>query len=437
MFIRLTHSVNGIMSDATVTLGITGVGHRGTSLLRNCAAMEDVRIRAVCDLQERRLDAAQHTLEEFQQPAPDRYTDHSQMVSEADLDGVIIATSWRQHIPFAIEAMEAGLWAAMDVGPASSLEECWELVQTSQETSQQCMLLENCCFRREPLSVLNMARDGVLGDLVHTECGYCHDLRPRLNATIGTSREETSIPMKNDRYYRSIHHEKRNGDLYPTHGVGPMAKCLDINQGNRFVSLSSHASKAAGLRDWGDRHLPDDHPNRDIDWSHGDIITTVLTCANGQTCTITHDVSLPRPDNSKRYCVRGTRGMWQDERDSIYIDDRGPDHEWEPAETYIDEYEHELWREYRNAGIEAGHGGSDYLVLRSFVRSIAQDVRPPIDVYDAATWMAIAPLSEDAIATGDTVAFPDFTDGNWLTDEPIFGLTGEVAEDRLSFSTLL
>ena len=404
-----------------IRLGLTGVGSRGASLLNTLSGMPDIDIPAVCDVQDRRLTAASDILSDAGRPAPGMFHDHETMLAETDLDGVIIATSWRHHIPLAIQAMQAGIPPAMDVGPASSLKECWDLVETHEATDVDCMLLENCCFRRNVLAVLRMVRAGLFGELVHAECGYCHDLRGGLVAVTESSREDTAEPLEGDRYYRSIHHEHRNGDLYPTHGLGPMATYLDINRGNRFVSLTSRASKAGGLADWANRHLPADHPSQDIDWSHGDIITTVLTCANGETVSITHDVSLPRPDNSKRYLLRGTRGMWQDELDGIYVDGSSPDHEWESFEPYEAEFEHPLWEAYQERGIEAGHGGSDYLVLRAFIESLATKTRPPIDTYDAATWMAISPLSERSISGGSIpVDVPDFTNGRWMTDHPNF-----------------
>ena len=425
-------------ADRSIAVGVTGVGARGVSLLRRCTMMDEVDIVAVCDVQDRRLEAATDALREADRPEPTHFHDHETMLASSDLDAVIIATSWRFHTPMAIQAMEAAVVPAMDVGPASSVEECWELVRTAERTGVDCMLLENSCFGRDQLAVLRMVREGLFGTLSHCECGYCHDLRGRLNAISGTSREESAHIETGDRYFRGIQHEKRNGDLYPTHGVGPMAACLDINHGNRFVSLSSFAAAPHGLRDWGKRNLPPDHPSRDVDWAHGDVITTVLRCANGQTLTVTHDVNLPRADNSKRYVVRGTRGMWQAERDAVYVDDRSPDHEWESLAPYRDEFEHPIWAQYQRQGVKRGHGGADYLVLRSFFEAISQDVRPPIDVYDAATWRAISPLSEQSIAAGGApVAVPDFTNGGWMTDEPILGITGEVGPNRLDHTRVI
>ena len=426
------------MSDSPIRLGFTGLGHRGASLVKRCLSMDDVTVSAICDVQERRLEVVDEQIQAADRPSPDRYADHHTMVEEAAIDGVVIATSWRYHIPFAIAAMEAGVWPGLDVGPASSLEECWQLVHTAEATGQHCMLLENGCFGRTCMGILSMARAGLFGRLVHGECGYCHDLRGRLNSISGTSRAETALELDGERYFRGVQHAKRNGDLYPTHGVGPIAQCFDINRGNRFTSLSSRASDPAGLADWAEHHLPADHPSQDIDWTHGDIVTTVITCASGQTLTVVHDVSLPRPNNSKRRILRGTRGMWQEELDAVYIDEMSPDHEWESLDTYLGEHEHTLWEAYQADGPRGGHGGSDYLVLRAFVQSIAQDVRPPIDVYDAAAWMAISPLSEASIeAGGDAVTFPDFTNGQWLVNEPHFGLMDEAGPQQLDFGTLL
>ena len=425
-------------ADEPIAVGVTGVGARGLSLLRRCADMDDVRITAVCDVQDRRLDAAADALADAERPEPERFHDHEEMLAGSAIDTVIIATSWRFHASMAMRAMEAGVVPAMDVGPASSLEECRELVRTAERTGTDCMLLENSCFGRDQLATLRMVRDGLFGTLSHCECGYCHDLRGRLNAVSGTSREDSAHVEDGDRYFRGIQHEHRNGDLYPTHGVGPMAACLDINHGNRFVSLSSFASAARGLRDWGERNLPPEHPSRDVEWAHGDVITTVIRCANGQTLTVTHDVNLPRADNSKRYAVRGTRGMWQEERDAVYVDDRSPDHEWESFDPYREAFEHPVWERYRAQGVEGGHGGADYLVLRAFFESVRQGVRPPVDVYDTATWRAISPLSEQSIAAGGTpISFPDFTNGGWMTDDPILGVTGDVGPDRLDHRSVL
>lgn len=402
-------------SEETVALGFTGVGGRGANLLSNCLRLEQVAITAVCDVQPRHLDAASQAIREEGRPAPSTYESHERMVTEADIDAVIICSPWRLHLPMAITAMRHGVDAGVEVGPASTVQECWELVRTAEETENRCMLLENCCYGDRELAVLRMVRNGRFGELVHCECGYGHDLRSGL-----VTGRDSRVKYGTDRDFRGINHAQRDADLYPTHGVGPMARMLDINRGNRFVALSTMSSKAVGLGDWASDHLPDDHPQRDVDWSHGDVITTTIRCANGETLVVTHDVSLPRP-YSRMYHVQGTNGLWQGDRDDIHLEDRSPAHEWESFDGYKTEWEHPLWAEYRSAGVRGGHGGKDFLMLREFVAGVAGEDRLPIDVYDTATWTAVSALSEQSIALGgDPISVPDFTNGDWMVAERSF-----------------
>jgi len=408
-------------------LGVTGVGGRGARLLELLVEMDDVAVPAVCDVQQRHRRSARETVTASDRPAPDAYEEHGALIERDDLDGVVVATPWSRHLPMAIAAMEAGLDVGIEVGPASSVEECRRLVATAERTGNRCMLLENCCYYRDTMAILRMVRQGLFGELIHCQCGYGHDLRSQI-----VTGNDTALDRAGGRNYRGVHHEKRNGDLYPTHGIGPVAKWLGINRGNRFASLTATASKARGLADWAETELDADHPARDVDWAHGDVVTTVLRCANGETVVLTHDVSLPRP-YSNMYQVQGTGGLWRrtfesigeggiEMESSIHLEERSPGHQWEPSDDYLEEHEHPLWTAYREAGVRAGHGGVDHLVLRDFVTSLREGGRLPIDVYDAAAWMAITPLSERSIALGgDAVEFPDFTDGEWMYDEPTFG----------------
>ncbi|MCL2159760.1 MAG: gfo/Idh/MocA family oxidoreductase, partial [Oscillospiraceae bacterium] len=201
-------------------------------------------------------------------------------------------------------------------------------------------------------------------------------------------------------------------------GLGPMMKLLKINNGNRFVSLVSISSKARGLKEWAKAHLPADHHIQDKTINQGDIITTVLKCANGETLLLTHDTTLPRP-YSRGGRVQGTKGIWMEDNKSIYIENISPEHTWENFYDFIEKYgyEHPMWAEYKNAGIkEAGHGGMDYLVVREFIKSASQKTEPPIDTYEAALLCCITPLSEKSIALGShPVEVPDFTRGLYMT----------------------
>lgn len=389
-----------------VRLAVIGQSGRGRGLTKILVAMEDVEIVALCDLHDDRVQAGIELCEKDGRTRPASYNDYKLVLQREDLDAVVIATSWTSHAPIAIAAMKAGLYTATEVGPASSLQECWDLVRTSEETGMPYMMLENCCYGRDEMAILNMVKKGLFGELIHCQCGYQHDLR-----------DEVALGVEN-RHYRIHNYLHRNGDVYPTHGVGPIAKHLGINRGNRFVTLSSMASKARGINEWASHHLGPDHRAANANFALGDIVTTMIQCQNGETVMIVHDTSLPRP-YSRAGRVQGTKGIWMEDNQSIYFDGKSPAHSWEPFGPYRTEHEHPLWKEYIEAGVRGGHGGMDYLVLRAFVESVAKKIAPPIDVYDAVTWRVISVLSEQSIALGGSaVAFPDFTNGRWFEREP-------------------
>ncbi len=301
----------------------------------------------------------------------------------------------------AIDALNAGLFVASEVGGASSVEECWELIRASKKANKSCMMLENANYGREELALLNMVKNNVFGEIIHCRCGYQHDLRP-----------EVAMGHINH-HYRLDNYMHRNGDVYPTHGAGPMAKILNINRGNRFTSLVSVASKSRGLGNWISENMPGSEHDG-FDFKQGDVVTTIIKCAHGETLVISHDTTLPRPYSRGGY-VQGTKGLWMEENYKIYLDGISPEHKWEDFKPYLEKYEHPLWKWFLDEGIKGGHGGMDYLVLRAFVESVLAGIETPIDVYDFATWAAITPLSENSIALGGAPqAFPDFTNGLYL-----------------------
>ena len=367
--------------------------------------MEDVVIPALCDVHRDRIEAAVDQIEESSGHRPDGYTDYRQMLDRGDLDGVVIATSWTTHVEIALAAMRAGIYAGSEVGGASSLQECWELVRVSEQTGIPFMLLENCCYGREEMAVLNMVKKGLFGELIHCQCGYQHDLR-------------SEIPRGNEnRHYRLNNFVHRNGDLYPTHGVGPIAKMLNINKGNRFISLVSMSSKSRGLHDYAVRELGSEHSEYGTEFAQGDITTTMIKCAHGETVMLIHDCSLPRP-YSRAQRVQGTRGIWMEDKNALHFDDF-PGEEWADMADYLKDYEHPVWKNFIADGVQGGHGGMDYLVQRAFIESIKERSQTPIDVYDSVAWMAITALSEESVACGSQpVAFPDFTNGKWIVARP-------------------
>ena len=390
----------------TVKIGFIGYGNRGIGQLNTLLAMEDVEVNAVCDIYEDRTQAAAAAVLEKRGTRPFATTDYRELVTREDIEAVAILTSWQTHIPIAIAAMRAGKAVAMEVGGATSLNECWELVRVSEETGMPVMMLENCCYNDVEMALLNMVKQNVFGEIVHCRGGYQHDLR-----------EEIGMGDIN-RHYRQDNFMHRCGELYPTHELGPIASYLGINHGNRMLSLVSMASKAVGQHEW----LAKNRPDTDLagaKFRQGDIVTTMISCANGETIMLTHDCTLPRPYSRGGY-LQGTKGMWVEEGRGIYLEDdphAGETfaHTFRPDKEYLEKYEHPLWKEYRDFGLRGGHGGMDYLVIRAFIESLQKGVKFPIDVYDTAAWMAITCLSEESIAKGSApVAIPDFTSGRWM-----------------------
>jgi hypothetical protein len=395
-------------------LGVIGLGNRGAYQAACCAEMDDAEVVAVCDLREDKLRGAAARVAEKQGFAPRTYTDSASLLEKEqnNIDGVIISTSWETHVPIALDAMRRGIPAGIEVGGVSSLEEANALVKTHEKTGVFCMLLQNANYGREELSLLNMVKQGKFGELIHLQCGYQHDLREGLARSAERG------------HYRLAHFLGRNCDNYPHHGLGPMMKLLKINRGNRFVSLVSVSSKAAGIKSWAKANLPPEHHIHGRTINQGDIVNTVIKCANGETVLITLDNTLPRP-YSRAGRVQGTKGLWMEDNKSVHIEGESPAHEWESFDGYLEKtgLEHPLWKSDEQKALAGkgfdGHGGIDRLVLRSFIEDGIGKNLPPFDTYDSAVLSAITPLTEMSIALGGApVAIPDYTSGRWLNPRP-------------------
>jgi len=412
--------------NSKARIGLIGVGLRGTVHLQNLLLRNDIKVPAICDIDLKRIDIAQSMLKEAGKKKAKVYSEnemaYKKLLERDDLDAVMISTPWVWHFPMAIDAMNAGKFVGLEVAGAFSVQECWNLVNTSEATGVPCMILENVCYRRDVMAVLNMIRHGLFGEIIHCHCGYQHDLRAikfQPGAEFGEKGQAESV-------WRTQHSINRNGELYPTHGVGPIATYLNINRGNRFVSLTSSATKSRGLHDYIIEQGGEDHPNAKLKFKLGDIVTTVITCANGETIVVTHDTNLPRP-YSLGYRVQGTKGIWMKDGEQIYIEGRSPEpHKWEPSEPYLEEFDHPLWKRFSQESEGSGHGGMDFYILNAFVESVKRKAPPPLDVYDAAAWSVITPLSEQSITQGgEPQAFPDFTKGRWIRRKPLFGFGDE------------
>ena len=388
-----------------------GLGARGHSVLEGLLlGMNNVNITAVCDTYEDRTERGAATVEKVTGKRPFATTDYREIMTRDDVDAVLIMSAWESHTPIAIAAMEHHKAVGMEVGGAYTLGECWDLVRTQERTGTSFMFLENCCYGRTEMMVMNMVKEGLFGKIVHCSGGYCHDLR-----------DEVAKGEEN-RHYRLRNYLSRNCENYPTHELGPIAQVLGINRGNRMVSLVSMASGAWGMNDFAARTEGINPALATADFAQGDVVTTIIKCAVGETITLTLDTTLPRY-YSRGFTVRGTKGMYIEENHSIFLDNTHPESahwNWRPnwgnADEYLEKYEHPVWREYLEKGICGGHGGMDGLVYGKFVECCLTGEPMPIDVYDAAAWMAVTPLSAESIQKGGVaVAFPDFTEGKWET----------------------
>lgn len=418
------------LKEEKVRIGFIGVGGRGRSHLNNILNRNDVIVPAICDIDPSAIEKSLSMIKKAGEKLPETYTENEyaylKMLERDDIDGVIIATPWLWHAKMTVDSMKAGKYAGVEVSAATTLEACWDMVNTYEETGVPTMILENVCYRRDVMAVLNMVRQGVFGELVHARCGYRHDLRG-VKFSPGVEFGEGANGEARWRTQHSIH---RDADLYPTHGVGPIATMMDINRGNRFESLTSHSTKSRGLHDYIVNHPEGgkDHPNAKIRWELGDVVTTQINTAKGETILVTHDTNLPRP-YSLNFEVQGVKGITDFDYHTrrIYIEGVSEPHTWEDMnEGWLDKYDHPLWKRYGEFAAGSGHGGMDFFVDHAFVESVKRKVSPPLDVYDAAAWSAITPLSEQSLAEGNSVQyFPDFTRGKWINNKPLFATHGD------------
>ncbi len=392
-------------------LGLIGVGARGMSHLSGILTeRDDTEITWICDIKEKhRLDAAK-LVQEKMGNTPTLTDDYRRLIEAADVDAVVIASAWENHVPATCYAMEAGKKVACECGGAYNLDECWQLVRTYEKTGNHVMFLENCCYDRNELMVTRMVRDGLFGEVVHCEGGYQHDIR---YLALGGFQEN---------HFRLAGCMHRNCDYYPTHDLGPIAKLLDINRGNRMVSLVAMASPAKGLNQYAKDH-PDtvDASLQTYPFRQGDVTKTLIRCAHGETITLTLDTTLPR-FYSRNFTVHGTKGYFAERELSVFLD--GDSHDRASYLNNVDKFradwEHPIWREHLDwreklqKDTSGMHGGMDWILFDAWFDSLAAGKVPPIDTYDMAAWMAITPLSEMSIANGsNAVEVPDFTRGMW------------------------
>jgi hypothetical protein len=417
---KATHpTMTGVPFEAReyVRLGIIGVGGRGTSLLHDLLAIEKVQITAICDLVPEKVARAQKAVTDAGQPQPSGFSKNEwdfKNLNQLDLDIVYIATPWNWHVPMALDAMKNGKHAAVEVPATSTLQECWDLVDTSEATRKHCVILENCCYGASEMMVLGMVRDGMFGTITHAEAAYLHDLRRIL-----TSNEGEGL-------WRRFPHMQRNGNLYPTHGLGPVAHYMDIHRGDRFDYMVSVSSCEASLSAYVKANFADGDSKRSEKYICGDMNTSIIKTVRGRTILLQHDVVNPRP-YSRLNSISGTKGAFADYPARVFVDGQGKE-EWESIDGFREKYEHPLWKTTGDLARKmGGHGGMDYIMNYRLMDCIKRGLPPDIDVYDAAAWSAPTPLSEKSVAeNGASQKFPDFTRGKWEAQSKSAGFAAQI-----------
>ena len=387
-----------------IRMGVIGLGNRGYALIGTVLSCEEAEITSVSDVYQDRIDRAAEKVKKLRGNDVKKYSDYRELLKSDEVDAVLVASGWENHVEAAVLAMKCGKAVAMEVGGAYSIEDCYRLVDTYRETQTPFMLMENCCFDKFELLTTSLVRAGKLGEIVHCHGAYAHDLRDEV--TGGNV----------NRHYRLNNYLRRNCENYPTHELGPIAKLLDINRGNRMVSLVSVASKSAGLKEYVKSRKPDP-ALEGKEFAQGDIVSTIIKCARGETITLTLDTTLPRY-YSREFTVRGTKGLAWQEANMVIIENECDTHAYKEncnsADRYA-EYLPPVWKNITEEQLRLGHGGMDYLEFKAFFKALINGEEMPVDVYDAAALMCVTTLSEKSIALGGMPqSVPDFTEGKWI-----------------------
>ena len=395
-------------------VGIIGVGNRGPGAVGRLSSIAGVEITGISDLFEDRVDKQVKRLKDKGQISPDRYFGGPQewraLCESNKNDLVYIATPWLWHTPMAVYAMQCGKHVAIEVPAALTLDECWQLVETAEAKKKHCMMLENCCYGQNEMMMLNMCRQNVLGDLVHGEAAYIHDLR---NSNLSKTKYHERWRLK-----WAIEH---TGNPYPTHGLGPVCQYMNINRGDRFDYLTSISSGEFGLTKKAKEMFGSDSPEVRTGFKLGDMNTTIVKTFRGRTIMIQHDTTSPRP-YSRLNLISGTKGIVADYPLRAAFDPHA--HGWlkeKELEEMQKKYMHPLWQKSGELAKKAGgHGGMDFLMDLRLTHCLQHGLPLDMNVYDAALWSSVVELSERSVKSkGDSVKVPDFTRGGWKTADPL------------------
>ena len=394
-----------------VRIAYIGIGGQGSGHVRNLLSIPGCRITAVCDVRPERTEWASKAIVAAGHPPPTAYTrgprDFERLCETEELDLVYNATPWEFHVPIMLAAMKNGKHTATEVPAAMSVEDCWAMVESAEKHRKHCVLMENCNYDRAEMMIYNMVRLGVFGEILHAEGGYLHDLR------------EIKFADKGEGLWRRTWATKLNGNPYPTHGLGPVANCLDINRGDRFDHMVSMSGPSRGLQEWAAAHLPAGSPKRKEQYVLGDVNVSLIQTARGKTIVVQHCTNLPRP-YSRINMVQGTKGLFQGYPNRVYIEGRGKPDQWQEAQALQAEFDHPLWKEIAEAAQGAGHGGMDFIEDYRLVKNLREGQPTDFNVYDAAAISAVVGLSVQSVSRKSApVDCPDFTRGRWKTQAPL------------------
>ena len=404
-----------------VRVGFIGVGQRGYGHVRRMSHIDGAEIVAICDTHEEVLLRSSNYLTEHGFKKPSLYGDnehaYKEMLARDDIDIVIISTPWKWHAPMAIDTMNSDKHAFVEVPLALTVEEMWDIVNTAERTQKNCMMMENVNYGRDELMVLNMVRQGLFGELLHGEAAYIHELRWQMK----------EIEHKTGSW-RTQWHAQRNGNLYPTHGLGPVSQYMNINRGDRFDYLTSMSSPAIGRAAYAERTFSKAHQRNQLNYIAGDMNTTLIKTMKGRSIMVQHDTTTPRP-YSRHNLIQGTNGVFAGFPNRIALEKGGHldnFHEWEQdMSPWYEKYDHPLWK---RMGAEAerngGHGGMDFLMFWRMIYCLRNGEALDQDVYDGAAWSVISPLSAQSVENrSESISIPDFTRGAWKSATPL-GIVG-------------
>jgi predicted dehydrogenase len=393
----------------TVRIAIIGLGMRGQGAVYRMSFIEEVKIVALVDVVPGNVDKAQETLKKRGRPAADGYTgaeSWKEVCKRKDIDLIYICTHWDLHTPIAVFGMENGKHVATEIPAALTIDEAWQLVNTAEKTRRHMMMLENCNYDFFEMATLNMAQQGLFGEIVHAEGAYIHDLRFLL-----FDEKKGYWDM-----WRLKHNQEKNGALYPMHGLGPLAHALNIHRGDRMEYLVSVSSNQFGLTAHAKEKFGEDSDYAKREYKRGDMNTTIIKTAKGKTIKIQHDVTSPRP-YSRIHMLSGTKGFAQKwPKTGIALEPDGHNYLSDEAlKELLKKYEHPIVTEVgEKAKKVGGHGGMDFIMDYRLIYCLRHGLPLDQDVYDAAEWSAIIELSQVSVANqGMPVKIPDFTRGAW------------------------